>query len=229
MNIFQEKKLSAGKRVCIRLKEAREKSHVSLDELATQTKISKQHLIAMEQCRFEDIPYAIIYQKNFIKKYAEILKLPVEDILHQFIIEEAQLCKKENKVHKEIHKKKFQNIPSFLRVSIIVIIAFALVGYLGWQIETLIKPPMLTLFSPENGLVTYNYELTVLGQTNQESKIFINGLEITSTGDGQFKEIINLSPGVNTIRVSAQKKHGKTTEIVRYVVYKSENQLSYSK
>jgi len=46
-------------------------------------------------------------------------------------------------------------------------------------------------------------------------------MEILSTGDGQFKELITLSPGVNTINISAKKKNGKTTELIRYVVFKS--------
>ena len=221
MSLFEKKELPPGKRICIRLKEAREKSRFSLDELSSKTKISKKHLVALEECRFDDIPYAIVYQKNFIKKYAEILNLPIEDILNQFVLEEIGPDKKNDEVHNEINKKKFQNLPSFFRISIII--------YIGWQVQTLIKPPELTLFSPENGLVTTNYELTIHGQTNQESKIFVNGMEILSSGDGQFKEVITLSPGVNTIHISAKKKHGKTTELIRYVVFKSDKQLSYSR
>ncbi|OGH79265.1 MAG: hypothetical protein A2469_04495 [Candidatus Magasanikbacteria bacterium RIFOXYC2_FULL_40_16] len=218
--MFEKKKISAGKRVCARLKEARQKSFVSLDELSKQTKISKRHLIALEECQFDDIPYAIIYQKNFLKKYAEILNLPVEEILSQFNDEETGGTKKEIQISNELHKKKFQNLPSFLRLAFILVIVFTLVGYIGWQIQTLLKPPELILFSPENGLVTTNYELVIRGQTNQESKISINGLEISSKGDGQFEETITLSPGVNTINITAKKKHGKTTELVRYVIYK---------
>ncbi len=220
MSLFERKKISAGKRVCMKLKEAREKSFLSLDELSRQTKISKKHLIALEECRFEDIPYASVYQKNFLKKYAEILNLPVDDILNQFVEEEVSPHKKEEKVNKEIHRKKFQNLPSLLRLIFTLAIVLSLVAYIGWQIQTLIKPPELILFSPENGLVTADYELTIRGQTNQEAKIYINGLEITSTGDGQFSEVITLSPGVNTINISAKKKNGKTTEITRYVVFK---------
>lgn len=227
MSKFEKKQLSAGKRVCIRLKEARKKSHISLDELSKQTKISKKHLIALEECRFDDIPYAVIYQKNFIKKYADILNLPVEEILEQFITEEAALQKKETGVKNGIHKNKLQNLPSFLRLSLTVTMVLLLVGYIGWQIQTLVKPPELTLYSPQNGLVTTDYELLIHGQTNQESQVFVNGLEISNSEDGQFRETITLSPGVNTINVSAKKKHGKSTEVIRYVVFKSDKQLSY--
>lgn len=230
MQLFQKKQLTSAKRVCLRLREARKRAHVNLSDLAKQTKISKKHLQALEECRFSDIPYAVIYQKNFIKRYAQVLNLPVEDLLNQFIIEEVHAAKvKKEKICKEIKKNRFHSLPSFLRIAIVAITIFSLVGYLGWQVRSILKPPELVLYSPKNGLVTTDYKLLVHGQTNQETQIYVNGKEIANTTDGQFKEIINLAFGINTITISAKKKHGKSASIIRHVTLKNNQQFSYNK
>jgi len=228
MVIFQKKQLTPGKRVCLRLKEAREKARVNLTDLAKQTKISKKHLEALEECRFDDIPYGAIYQKNFIRRYLQCLELPTEDFLNQFIIEEAKIG--ENKYdgkNKKTRKNRLYNLPALLRISLIIIVALSLIGYLGWQVRSIIKPPELSLYSPENGYVTTKYELLVHGQTNQESQVYVNGKEIPSEADGQFRQTINLSPGINTITVSAKKKHGKSISLVRHVTLKT-NPITYN-
>lgn len=230
MKVFQKKQLTPAKRVCFRLKEARKKARIKLSDLAKQTKISKKHLEALEECRFADIPYAVIYQKNFIKRYAQILDLPVEDLLNQFIVEEVGSAKKKKEdVCKKIKSNRFQNLPSLLRASIMTIVIISLIGYLSWQVRSIIKPPELTLFSPQNGYITTDYELLIHGKTHQETQVSVNGKDITNGDDGQFKEILTLSPGINTITVSAKKKHGKSTTIVRHVTLKTNVEFSYRK
>lgn len=226
--MFKKKPITPGKRVCLRLKEAREKSFISLDELAKQSKISKKHLSALEECRFDDIPYAIIYQKNFIKKYAEILHLPVEDILNQFIVEEARAGWQKHQACKKIGRGKLQNMPFFLRLSFFSLTILLLTGYIGWQVRSLLKPPELFVYSPPNGMVTEERELIIHGEASAQTQIYINGKEIANTDNGQFRETLNLSVGVNAIKISARKKHGKSAEIVRYVIFKTDSQLSYN-
>lgn len=224
---FKKKQLAPSKRVCLRLKEARKQAHVSLSDLSKQTKISKKHLQALEECRFNDIPYAIIYKKNFVRRYAEALNLPTENLLNQFITEEIGLSNKQNQPKlQKINKNRFQNLPSLIRLSFTGIVVLALVGYLGWQVRSILRPPHLILFSPANGYVTEDPELLVHGEASGQAQIFINGQEINNGADGQFKEIINLGSGINTIVISAKKKHGKTTNIVRHVTLKNNQQFS---
>jgi cytoskeletal protein RodZ len=220
MSIFEKKELTTNKRVCLRLKEEREKAGVNLDDLSTQTKISKKHLQALEECRFDDIPYASIYQKNFIKKYVQALNLPAEDFTEQFITEETKKEDKDKKNYKAIKKNRFQNLPSFIKTSLIAVVVLSLIGYLGLQVKSIIEPPDLMLFSPENGIVTTDQELIVHGKTQEEIKVYVNGKETTSESDGHFIETINLSTGLNTITVSAKKKHGKSTTITHHVTLK---------
>lgn len=228
MTGFEKKQLTPTKRVCLCLKEARENANVTLQQLADQTKINIEHLKAMEECRFQDIPYASIYQRNFIKKYARALDMPSEELLAQFAEEETSVINKEDQNYKTIHRHKFHNLPSFFRSAIIAVFMLGLFFYLGSQIRAIIRPPSLTLYAPENGLVTGDYNLTVNGQTEPETTVLVNNKEISRNPDGQFTELINLSPGINTITVSAKKKHGKKAEIVRHVTLRPKQTISFN-
>lgn len=228
MRVFETKQLNQTKRVCLRLKEAREQARVSLSDLSEKTKISQKHLIALEECRFNDIPHAIIYQKNFLKRYALALNLPAEEIISQFTTEETKNTDlQSNEKIKEIKKNRLRNFPSFFRTAAITIVIFVLVGYIGWQIRSIVKPPQLTLYSPQNGFVTDDHEIIVHGKTSKEIQVSVNGKTITSDEEGQFKETVILSNGINTITVSAKKKHGKSTVVVRHVTLKNGQTFSY--
>jgi cytoskeletal protein RodZ len=57
-----------------RLRREREKRKISLDDIATATKISKRHLIELEEERFKDLPGGI-FNKGFVRAYAKFLEL----------------------------------------------------------------------------------------------------------------------------------------------------------
>ena len=84
---FTKKNLQGSQRVCFRLQAIREAKGLTLEYVAEQTKINKTYLSALEECRFEDIPFSSLYQKNFIKKYARAIGENPESFISQFCIE----------------------------------------------------------------------------------------------------------------------------------------------
>lgn len=224
---FKKKKLNKTKRVCLCLKEARAAAEVSLDELARRTRISKKYLQALEECRFADIPYAPIYQKNFVRQYIEALALPTNTLLQQFIIEETPPpIKPQPHPRPAIGQKRLQNWPALLRLTSAALVIITLIGYLGLQVKSILEPPDLALHVPQNGYVTDIPRLIVQGQTDNEARVFINGQTIATNNRGQFKEVLDLSPGINTVVVSAKKRHGKTMAITRHVILKETQRFS---
>lgn len=63
-----------------RLRQCREARHLTLEEAAEATKISKAYLAALEEDRFQDLP-APAYLQAFIRTYAVYLGLPAEELL----------------------------------------------------------------------------------------------------------------------------------------------------
>jgi cytoskeletal protein RodZ len=65
------------------LKKARQKKHLSLDEVYQQTRIHPHVLAAMEEDRFDKILNAA-YVRSFLKEYAGFLDLDVQKILSEY-------------------------------------------------------------------------------------------------------------------------------------------------
>jgi len=221
MNAFRKKRLvTPPKRVCLRLRELRRKHGMTLNDLSKQTKISKKHLQALEECRFKDLKMATVYQKNFVREYVEALGVEPEPFIKQYLIEEMLESKKGKHPHKTIKFNPLNFLPSIIRYGLIIIIALILVGYLGWQVKQIVEPPNLLIHYPQEGYITEEKQLIIKGGTDKEASLTINGQEIGHDEQGNFEETIDLTIGVNTITVIAQKKHGKTTTKVRHVVLK---------
>ena len=221
VNVFKKKKLAPSKRVCLLLKEKRVEADISLETLSKRTKIDKKYLKALEECRFKDLPEADVYQKNFVKKYVEALGIESTPFLSQYEIEE-KINKKQKHPHKVLKQNPLSNLPVFIRYFFVIVSALVLVGYLAMQVRNIIEPPDLLVYSPQDGLVTGESQIVVQGNTDREVEVTINGKSIGTNEQGQFEESVDLNLGVNTLFVSAKKKHGKTTDITRYVVYKEE-------
>jgi hypothetical protein len=223
---FQKKQLSNAKRVCIRLKEAREAAGFSIEQITQKTKIRPEYIKALESCNFEKLPKGMIYQKQIIKAYSKTIGIDCTSYIFQFCTEESKQKESKNIIPTKPKRSYFHDIPSVLRYASLIAVCFITVGYLTMQIQKIVQPPSLVLHSPQNGLVTYTSGLEVSGNTGKEVFVSINGKNIPNNGSGNFNEKIDLSNGVNTIVVSANRKHGKSTTITRHVILKDDNQLS---
>ena len=107
------------------------------------------------------------------------------------------------------------------------------VGYLLWQVNGILQPPKLFVFSPNEGSVSNKLTAIVQGETEKEVHLTVNGKEARPNDKGRFEIILDLSNGVNTITISATRKHGKMATVIRHVIVKSsalsatESELNY--
>src|SRR3990167_4579809 len=194
MASFQKKDLAPPKRVCLRLKECREYRGISLSEVAKRTRISQKYLEALESCRFEDIPFGIIYQKNFIKRYALAIHASPDEFLRQYLQEEVV---KEDKTAPNLHsstQRHLSNMPLVVRSAAIIASVLFAIGYLGFQVKQSIEPPLLSVFSPPDGFIVHDPEIKGQGTTEKETQVFINDEPIITNDEGIFEERMYLSP-----------------------------------
>ncbi len=66
------------------LKQARKKKGVSLEQIASRTKIQEHHLLALESEDFDNLP-AKVFAKGFVRSYAKALDLDEDDALQRFL------------------------------------------------------------------------------------------------------------------------------------------------
>jgi len=71
------------------LRRAREVRHVTLAQLAAETRIALRHLEALEQDRFEDLP-GQLYARNFVRQVARSLGADEQELIDYFDYQSAE-------------------------------------------------------------------------------------------------------------------------------------------
>ena len=205
--------------VGFRLREARLAKGWSLEIVSAKTKLMKDHLAALEAGSCTGL--SRLYRRQFIKKYAVALGLDPEPLLAETCLTETT----QTTAPEKFGRWHLSNVPSLLRWSTTGIVAALCLTYLGLQIRQTVRPPQLTLVGPVEGLISNLQAVTVSGLTEPEVKVAINGQAVMSDEQGRFDQALTLQPGINTVVVTAEKKHGKTTQTTRHIIYRATPQV----
>jgi len=220
VSIFCVKKITPPVRLGHELKEARLKIGLTLFSLEQKTRIAEKYLIAIEENNFEILPPARAYRLAYIREFATAVSLNPEKAVRQFLKENGLGDIKT--IHPQSGIKRVQlYLTSWLVRSVAIIgIIFIFIGYLAWQVTGILTPPTLNIYSPIEGSIINQNEVTVEGATEKETHLTINGQDIQVNEQGRFTATLDLLNGVNVITISATKKHGKNTTLTRHVVVK---------
>lgn len=224
MSLFKSNKiyLDSGT-VSEQLRGARQAKKLKLTEAAKKLNIGEKYLKALEKGEYKELPHGV-YGKNFLREYALFLGLNYQKLAKDY---EAEINILEPKRQKELFSKQvikgrylwampkiFRNVLIFLVISVCFV-------YLGYRINKIISPPLLTITSPAANLITNKSALLVAGKTQAEANLMVNGETVLSDKNGNFSKIISLKNGINIITITARKKHGRDNTIVRQILVKN--------
>jgi len=98
---------------------------------------------------------------------------------------------------------------------LVIIVA---VVYIVFSLKNIFAPPKLLIISPASDVVTSQKQLSLTGQTEEEVQLEINGEPLPNDRTGYFNQLINLRLGINNLSVTAIKKYGGRTTVVRQVM-----------
>jgi len=220
MAIFCHKKLNAPEFLGSTFKKKREEKNLTLDDLFSITHIDKKYLQAIEEGNYKLLPKTNVHRQAYIREYCQALDLNCEEFLSQFK-EETKHEKISSTTNNDYQKYYLTSITIFLRNILVFIVILAFFTYFGFQIKGILNPPKLNVLSPFEGQVVESMTVMVQGEAEKESQLTVNGKEIMLNEKGQFESSIDLAEGLNTIVISATKKHGKTTAVIRHVITKN--------
>lgn len=187
------------------LKEERAKKKLTLDEVASATKINASYLAALELDEYEKFPSAV-YARGFLQNYAKYLDMDVEKViaLYRRSVADSKATPHIKESSRKPTSPKFVLTPGALIVAIVSILALATVGYLVYQFYNFQKPPELTVVSPRNAEVLDIDTVTVQGSTDPGMFVTINDEAIKIDDEGAFETEVGLSKGSNTIIVKSR-------------------------
>ena len=156
-----------------------------------------------------------------MREYAEALNLNPASFLYQFSKESEFGDYKPKHPQIGIRFRPLSSITNILKNVSVAVLVIGFLTYLIWQLNGILQPPKLVIFTPSDGYISNHLTTLVQGETDKEVRLDVNGKEIMANGQGKFEAVVDLSNGINTITISATKKHGKTTTITRHVIVKS--------
>jgi cytoskeletal protein RodZ len=115
------------------LKAKRESQRISLREVADATRISEAILRAIEDDRYEDLPY--IYVKSFLSAYAKCLGLDPTDVImhHQKYVKKLSFSKSQVPKHPSAAPGRRVNF-RLLVISISVALLIAVIAYVSFKL-----------------------------------------------------------------------------------------------
>ena len=136
----QEQKAGFGDK----LRREREMRGISLDEIATQTKISARNLKALEDEKFDQLPGGI-FNKGFVRAYAKFLGIDEEHMVAEYIAASQDTeSVREQKLKDEFAKAEFRKSkdddrdislePKSQWGTIAAIVLLAVLAFGGWQV-----------------------------------------------------------------------------------------------
>ena len=95
--------------------------------------------------------------------------------------------------------------------------------YLLFYFKNVLAPPHLKVDCPQENQVVDNFLLNVSGETEPETEVKINDQLTIIDSEGKFSENIYLKSGVNTIAITAKKKHSRKSSVIRQVLVEASN------
>ncbi len=201
------------------LKSNRLSKGYSLEQVEQATKIRLKFLRDIENDDYTRLP-SLSYAKGFVKNYSEFLGLDSGNVL-AFFRRQTQEVSRSSLLPKGMAEPLNQPLIQLTPGRFLALLLAGLVGvfllYFGIQYVKLRQPPKLTVETPKNQMITLERRLDVVGRTDADATLTINGASVLVKSDGSFFDQIVLDAGVNKITVIATSRFGKTTTVMREV------------
>jgi cytoskeletal protein RodZ len=196
------------------LKIARKKKSFSLKKVESETKIKKEFIEAIEKNAWSNLPDFSV-TSGFIKNLASFLGLNTKTAL--------ALLKRDyppRKVHvnpKPDVENKFVWTPKYTFLVGILLVIFAIFGYLGFQFFKFNSAPTLEVNQPKEGLVVNSTQVVISGKTDPNATLKINNELILIEDDGRFQTKVEIFSGTKEIVIEAVSRSGKSSIVRRNI------------
>jgi cytoskeletal protein RodZ len=193
-------------------------NNISIEDVERSTKIRKTFIEFLEKGEYEKLPPAA-FTRGFVKNYSEFLGLDSKEIIALYRREfdeqkdKRLLPKGVSESYGEglfaITPKKF----TYLAIGLLIIF---FVIYVTVQYFRLSGAPLLIIQSPQDNIVVASRELEVVGKTDYDAVIKLNGQTIFNR-EGKFSQTISLVVGLNTITIEATGRNGKSVKSEKHI------------
>lgn len=205
-----------------KLKRVRIEEGLTLEIVSHELRIPKKYLAAIETNAYDRLP-GQVYVESFLSSYARLLRLHPRRVVERFRSERQIIAPAESLAPaphgvRDEPKTRVWVTPTLLRAAGIGVVVLVLLSYIGVQVNRIVAPPTLDVHKPDDSIVTATPSVVVVGKTEPETRVSINGQEVGTARDGSFEERVDLKSGVNIVKISAAKKHSKEAVVYKRIL-----------
>lgn len=200
------------------LQAARIAKRFEYEDVARITKIRPNFLAAIESDDYAQLPSGTV-ARGFIRNYCEFLGLPPDTLLAVFRRDFI-----ENSLGRIVPRGMADPVakpgiwtPKTTIIALVVFVFTLFGAYIIYQYRILTGPPSLILTYPTDNQTTSEVNVEIVGRTDPDASLAVNGQLQSLDKGGRFYFRIPLEPGENKIAVTATAKSGKTTVLTRTV------------
>jgi len=208
--------------LAINLCERRKALGMSVDDLAREARVSALYARALEEGDWDVFP-AKIYARGILMRIAGVLE-PGDGAAFLEMLDREWLFYAKKKSVAAIGQSGVRREPLFLltpgglRAILAGGILLAILGFLGVRLVVFTAPPSLAVLSPEDRAALAGPTVRARGTTEKESRLTVNGRELTIDERGNFDEEIELPLGPNRLQFISESRFGKVTREVRHIL-----------
>ncbi len=196
----------------------REEKNLTLEEIEKKTKIRKKNLEAVEKSDWKKFP-SKTYIIGIIKTYGKFLSLNEDKLIAFFRRqyeknEEIKFKERVNKTHLTPETKKI------FKISVcFILLIFSL--YFGHQLVVYFSPPKVEIISPKETVFKRESKIKLIGKTEKEAIITVNGERAYQNKDNVFEITIPLFKQRNEVVIEVIGANGRKTIIKKIFRKKS--------
>lgn len=215
---FSRQKIVNSQSLGEKLIEARTEQNIDLEKAAKDLNIAFKYLYALENNKLSDLP-GRAYLKNFLEQYCVYLQLNFKDCWKSVPKEEEYISKK----YPIIDRKDFFSWPRFIKKAIIILVVVTILFFLAFKIQEIFIAPPLDIVQPNDGLITTEKQVVIIGQSQPEVEIIVNNKNVFVDSQGKFEAVIDLQEGLNLVKITAKKKYSRIRELEIRVLLNENN------
>jgi len=222
MAAFKTKKIISGETVGWKLRKARRKLKLTVEQAEEETKVRAKYLKAIEADDWKAFP-SRIYVLGFVRRYSEFLGLSSKEVLAEFKDQFDNFTV--SKGLETLSKRKTEKpsviiTPRLIYATLAILAVVFVIGYMIFAISKFSKPPEIEITFPKTEVVT-DRDIVIEGQTSPNAIIEINSQAANVEDSGHFIQKVRLEPGINVFEIKAKSRLGKEkTKIIR-VLYQT--------
>lgn len=192
------------------LKNERQKRNLTLQQVEEETRIREKNLEAVENNDWREFP-SETYTIGILKSYGDFLGINQEKLLAIFRREYEK--KDESDFKKTIHKTHFTPYAQRLFRVFLLLILLIFLSYFGYQLKLYFSPPSVTIISPRKFVFKRENKIELIGKTEKESIVMVNGERVYQNKDMTFKIILPLTNSENIVVIEVTGANGRKTTV----------------